>query len=89
MLTPDSLGRATGATHWFLKGIFMRLPLNSDYISAKEAASMLGVSVETLRFWRFQGKYKDMLAPYLHISRRVFYKKVDVERFSEMSMTAI
>ncbi|MGV8865108.1 MAG: helix-turn-helix domain-containing protein [Pseudomonas sp.] len=66
----------------------MRLPHNSDYIPAKEAAAILGVSPETLRFWRYNGKHKDMLPPFAHISRQIFYKKSDVERFSEMSMTA-
>ena len=67
----------------------MRMPHTSEYIAAKEAASILGVSADTLRFWRYSEKYKDKLTPYVHISRRVFYKKVDVERFAEMSMTAI
>jgi DNA-binding transcriptional MerR regulator len=66
----------------------MRLPQNSEYVPAKEAAAILGVSPETLRFWRYSGKYKDMLPPFTHISRQIFYKKTDVERFSEMSMTA-
>ena len=66
----------------------MRLPHDSNYIPAKEAAAILGVSPETLRFWRHTGKYKDMLPPFAHISRRIFYKKADVEHFSEMSMTA-
>ncbi|ALQ02556.1 MULTISPECIES: helix-turn-helix domain-containing protein [Pseudomonas] len=67
----------------------MRLPLNSDYISAKEAAAILGVAPDTLRFWRCQGKHKDMLPPFKHLSRQIFYKKADVERFGEMSMTPI
>lgn len=67
----------------------MRLPFNSDYIHAKEAASMLGVSPETLRFWRHTGKFKDILPPFKHISRQIFYKKADVESFSEMSMSPI
>ncbi len=66
----------------------MRLPQNSSYISAKEAAAILGVSPETLRYWRYTGKYKDMLPPFMHISRQIFYKKADVQSFSEMSMTA-
>ena len=66
----------------------MRLPQNSDYVPAKEAAAILGLPPETLRFWRDTGKYKDMLPPFMHISRQIFYKKSDVERFSEMSMTA-
>lgn len=72
-----------------LKGIFMRLPQMGDYIAAKEATSILGVSIETLRFWRLKGKYKDEPTPYLHISRRVFYKREDVERFVEASLTAV
>ncbi|MNG37097.1 Helix-turn-helix domain protein [compost metagenome] len=67
----------------------MRLPQTSDYVPAKEAAAILGVSPETLRFWRYKGKYRDMLPPFEHISRRVFYKKVDVERFADASMTEI
>jgi DNA-binding transcriptional MerR regulator len=67
----------------------MRLPHNSDYVHAKEAASLLGVSPETLRFWRHKGKYRDVLPAFEHISRRVFYKKADVERFSDMSMNPI
>lgn len=71
------------------KGIFMRLPQSSDYVPAKEAAAILGVSPETLRFWRHKGKYRDMLPAFEHISRRIFYKKADVERLSEMSMSPI
>lgn len=67
----------------------MRTSATGDFISAKETAAILAVSVETLRFWRYTGKHKEYLTPYAHISRRVFYKRDDVLRFSDLSMTAI
>ncbi|WP_426212449.1 helix-turn-helix domain-containing protein [Pseudomonas sp. TWR2-1-1] len=67
----------------------MRMPADVDYITAKETASILGVSVDTLRFWRYTGKHTKALTPYANISRRVFYKRDDVQRFFDSSMTAI
>ena len=67
----------------------MRKPADGDFISVKETAAILGVSVDTLRFWRYTGTHMKALTPYAHISRRVFYKRDDVLRFSDSSMTAI
>ena len=67
----------------------MRTSADGDYITAKETAAILGISVETLRFWRYTSKHTKALTPYAHISRRVFYKRDDVQRFSDLSMTAI
>lgn len=67
----------------------MRMPTTGDFISVKETAAILGVSVETLRSWRYTGKHRETLTPYAHISRRVFYKRDDVLSFSDSSMTAI
>ncbi|RJX74028.1 helix-turn-helix domain-containing protein [Pseudomonas sp. LS-2] len=51
----------------------------SEYINPREAALMLGVSHETLRFWRYTGKFHDKIPHKKHISRRIFYKRTDVE----------
>lgn len=59
----------------------------SDYVAASQVAVMLGVSVETLRHWRYAGKHLDLLPPYAFVNRRIFYKRTDVERFVEASMT--
>ncbi|SCX29990.1 Helix-turn-helix domain-containing protein [Pseudomonas sp. NFACC25] len=55
----------------------------SEYIRAEDAATILGVSADTLRFWRYAGKHMDKIPPHKHISRRVFYKRDDVVRFSK------
>lgn len=67
----------------------MRMPTDSDFITAKETAAILAVSIETLRSWRYTGKHKENLTAYSHFSRRVFYKRDDVLRFADLSMTAI
>lgn len=55
----------------------------SDYLNPGQTAEILGVSVETLRFWRYSKKHVDQIPAHKHISRRVFYKRADVVRFSE------
>lgn len=55
----------------------------SEYINPREAADILGVSADTLRFWRYSGKHVEQIPAHKHISRRVFYKRADVERFSQ------
>lgn len=60
----------------------------SDYVGASEAAAILGISVETLRYWRYSSKHLDTLTPYVFVNRRVYYKRVDVQRFFDTSMTA-
>lgn len=64
----------------------MRMPTATDYVTAKEAAGILGVSIETLRFWRFSGKHKTAIPAFMHISRRIFYKRQDVHNFVETAM---
>ena len=55
----------------------------SDYINPRQAADILGVSADTLRFWRYSGKHAKDIPAHKHISRRVFYKRDDVLRFSQ------
>lgn len=55
----------------------------SKYLNSREAAEIIGVSHETLRFWRYTGKFLDKIPPQRHVSRRVFYKRTDVENFVE------
>lgn len=55
----------------------------SEYINPGQAAEILGVSVQTLRFWRFSKKHCEHIPAHTHISRRVFYKREDVMRFSQ------
>lgn len=55
----------------------------SEYLNPREAAEILGLSAETLRFWRYSGKFKNDLPAHKHLTRRVFYKREDVLRFSQ------
>ncbi|WP_054890299.1 helix-turn-helix domain-containing protein [Pseudomonas sp. NBRC 111129] len=54
-----------------------------EFLSADEAAAVLGVSKETLRFWRYTNKHVDEIPPHKHVSRRIFYRTADVMRFSQ------
>ncbi len=54
----------------------------NDYISAAEAAGIIGISAETLRFWRYAGKHIETLKPHTHVSRRIYYKRTDVTSFT-------
>lgn len=58
----------------------------SDYVAASQAAAILGISAETLSYWRYIGKHLDLLPPYTFVNRRIFYKRADVEKFVEASM---
>ncbi|WP_455886959.1 MerR family transcriptional regulator [Pseudomonas rustica] len=55
----------------------------SRYLNSIEASIILGVKPDTLRFWRYTGKFKDELPHSVHVSRRVFYREEDVMRFSQ------
>lgn len=55
----------------------------NNYITPGEAAEILGVAVDTLRFWRYAGKHTKQIPAYKNISRRVFYKREDVLSFSQ------
>ncbi|EJM61920.1 Helix-turn-helix domain protein [compost metagenome] len=55
----------------------------NEYLNPGQTAEILGVSVDTLRFWRYSGKHTKQIPAHKHISRRVFYKRSDVERFAE------
>ncbi|MCK2123901.1 helix-turn-helix domain-containing protein [Pseudomonas sp. PNPG3] len=54
-----------------------------EFLSADEAAAVLGVSKETLRFWRYTNKHVEEIPPLKHVSRRIFYRTADVVRFSK------
>jgi DNA-binding transcriptional MerR regulator len=64
----------------------MKMPTATDYVTSKEAADILGISTETLRFWRYSGKHSQSMPAYMHISRRIFYKRDDVHNFVETEM---
>ncbi|WP_145128053.1 helix-turn-helix domain-containing protein [Pseudomonas sp. URMO17WK12:I11] len=53
-----------------------------EFMSADEAAAVLGVSKETLRFWRYTNKHVEEIPPLKHVSRRIFYRTADVMKFS-------
>lgn len=67
----------------------MHMQKMSDYVPANQAAAILGISAETLRYWRFSGKHLDALTPYVYVNRKVYYKRTDVERFVDANMTAV
>ena len=53
------------------------------YLESKEVAERLGVSIQTLRHWRYTG-LRDELLPYkTRIDRRVIYKESTVEHFKK------
>ncbi|MFG0861559.1 helix-turn-helix domain-containing protein [Pseudomonas sp. CJQ_13] len=58
------------------------LGLCGEYVAPWRAAEILGVSVDTLRHWRYQKKYVDRIPAYYNVSGRVFYRKAEVESFS-------
>lgn len=57
--------------------------MTNEYMNPREAAIVLGISAETLRTWRSSGRFRDELPALKHITRRVFYKREDVMRFSQ------
>jgi len=58
--------------------------LRDEYVSPWDAADILGVSVDTLRFWRYTNQHAEFIPAYYNVSRRVFYKRFEVERFSRV-----
>ncbi|WP_372028361.1 helix-turn-helix domain-containing protein [Pseudomonas kurunegalensis] len=58
------------------------------YLDAKSVAEILGVKVDTLRCWRYSNRYADRIPAFVHINRRVFYRREDVLRFAESMFTA-
>lgn len=58
--------------------------LHGEYVSPWDAAEILGVSVETLRFWRYTKRHAEFISAYYNASRRVFYKRSEVEFFSRV-----
>lgn len=55
----------------------------NEYMNPHEAADILGVKAETLRFWRHTGKFMKQIPAHKHISGRIFYKREDVINFSK------
>lgn len=51
----------------------------SKYLGAKLAAYVLGLSVETLRRWRYLGRNADSLPHFKRFDGKIHYKKHDVE----------
>ena len=49
-------------------------------LNSKEAAQVLGVSVDTLAVWRCTKRYP---LPYIKMGRKVFYRVSDLENFIE------
>lgn len=56
----------------------MHQPLFPERINPKEAAKILGVSVDTLAIWRCTKRYP---LSYIKIGRKVFYRACDLENF--------
>jgi len=56
--------------------------IDTGFIPAKSAAHLLGLSVNTLRSWRYSGKYAEALKPHTSVTGRVFYKEQDVRKFA-------
>jgi excisionase family DNA binding protein len=55
-------------------------PNRSQLMSRAEAASYLGVTVQTLAIWACTGRYS---LPYIKIGRLVKYSKSDLDAFIE------
>jgi len=62
--------------------------LVEDYLDAKSVSEILGVKVDTLRCWRYRKLYADRIPAFVHINRRVFYRREDVLKFAETMFTA-
>lgn len=56
----------------------MTTSIFSNRLTAKQAASILGVSEDTLAVWRCTKRYP---LPYIKIGRKVFYRASDIETF--------
>ena len=59
--------------------VVMALPNENarDRLSDKEAADYIGVSIATVRSWRF----KRIGPPYLKIIRRIYYRRSDLNEW--------
>ena len=58
----------------------MDYPVFFERINPKEAAKILGVSVDTLAVWRCTKRYP---LTYIKMGRKVFYRASDLEKFIE------
>lgn len=56
----------------------MNEPIFPGRMTAKEAAKVLGVSVDTLAVWRCTKRYP---LPYIKMGRKVFYQACDLMDF--------
>ncbi|HGY9638090.1 TPA: helix-turn-helix domain-containing protein [Pseudomonas putida] len=56
--------------------------LQNEFLTADEAAAVLRVSKETLRFWRYTNKHTQEIPPLKSVTRRIFYRTADVVKFS-------
>jgi hypothetical protein len=57
--------------------------LGKEFLDVHETADALGVSKETLRFWRYTNKHATEIPALKHVSRRVYYRTQDVVAFSK------
>jgi hypothetical protein len=58
----------------------MNAVLSDKLVNEHEAASILGVAVQTLRVWRCNGRYA---LPYKKLGRAVRYSTADLREFIE------
>lgn len=58
----------------------MSLSIFPNRLTSKQAAEILGVSIDTLAVWRCTKRYP---LPYVKIGRKVFYRAEDLENFIE------
>lgn len=57
-----------------------------DRLTPAETAAILGVKAETLCIWRCTRRYA---LPFIKISRKVFYRGADVQKFIESRTVSI
>ena len=54
--------------------------MNSNLLTPKQAAEILGVTIGTLAVWRCTARYP---LPFVKIGRRVMYRQNDIDNFIE------
>jgi predicted site-specific integrase-resolvase len=58
--------------------------LNTNLLTPKKAAEILGVAIGTLAVWRCTARYP---LPFVKIGRRVMYREQDVNDFIEKGLS--
>jgi len=58
--------------------------MNTNLLTPKKAAEILGVAIGTLAVWRCTARYP---LPFVKIGRRVMYREQDINNFIEYGLS--